>query len=607
MIRHTGWAGFWAILLQGTFLFGQTLNNQSLKGKYFFRQVSLGASTKAAIVDPRSIIGSMTFDGAGHFSYAGQQVAGGGTASPSSGSGTYSVDPAGFVTMDNPLRAGDQVNARFGPEALVGSSTEATDGSFDMFVAIPAPSSGSAQLSGAYWVVTLEFPGGDPTLARNTFFGLSAQALGQIPTFSVTGHAANLNAGVINSQSVTGATWTMAGDGSGSINFGTPDPNALVSGTRTLYQSADGAVILGGSPGSHDFVIGVQAAANPTIATWSGSYWGAGLRYDLTDSDVESFAGSAVARGTGAITWSRRLKTLGAGTLDFTGVNHYTFSSDGSATVELDSAGLGAGAKVFVASDLQEQHAYDIYFGALAPTLSGSGVFLNPQGVVNAASLAPAGNPISPGEFITLFGSGLAKTTGTASPPYPPAFNNVTVLINGKAAPIYYVSGTQINCLVPYSTTGPTATILVQNGTTNSNTVTVPVAATSPGIYTLDTSGTGLGAILHADYSLVNAAKPAVPGETVAVYLTGMGAVSPSVADGTAGKASPLSYTQAAPLTVYLAGQPAQVVYSGLAPGYPGLYQLNITLPSFLLSPGNLPLAIESPNAFHDQVQIAVQ
>lgn len=592
--------------LSGGVIFAQIMSTQSLSGKYFFRHVSLGASSKAAIVDPRSLLGTITFDGAGHYSFSGQEVEGASAATAQTGSGAYSVDSAGFVTMDSPLRAGDQVNARIGPEALVGSSTEAADGSFDMLVAIPAPTGGNARLSGAYWTVTLEFPGGSAANARNTFFGMAVGALGLIPGFSASGHAANLFEGVIQVQQMSGATSSMDNDGSGSISFGAADPSALVSGSRTLYESADGNVILGGSPDSHDILIGVQAAANTTNATWNGSYWGAGLRYDLVDVDVESYAGAATARGTGTLTWSKRLKTLTAGTLDFTGVNMYSLQTNGSAAVNLDEAGLGAGSTAFVASDLSEQNAYEIYFGAAMPTLSGSGVFLNPQGVVNAASLAPAGNPIAPGEFISLFGSGLAKSSGTAAPPYPSTFNGVTVLINGKAAPLYYVSATQINCLVPYATVGPTATVVVQNGATNSNTVTVPVAATAPGIYSLDQSGTGLGAVLHADYSVVTAAKPAAPGETVLVFLTGMGAVTPPVADGTAGKSSPLSLIDASPLSVLVAGQTANIVFSGLAPGYPGLYQLNITLPSFFVSPGNLPLALESPNAFHDQVQIPI-
>ena len=160
-------------------------------------------------------------------------------------------------------------------------------------------------------------------------------------------------------------------------------------------------------------------------------------------------------------------------------------------------------------------------------------------------------------------------------------------------------------CWCRSRTTGPTATIVVQNGSVNSNTVTVPVAATSPGIYSLDQIGSGAGAILHADYSLVNAAKPATGGETVLVYLTGLGTVTPAVADGTAGTGTAL-HTSDANVVVYVGGQQGTVVFKGQAPGFPGLYQLNVTLPLLPKTSGNLPLAIQTPNAYHDQVDIAI-
>jgi uncharacterized protein (TIGR03437 family) len=182
----------------------------------------------------------------------------------------------------------------------------------------------------------------------------------------------------------------------------------------------------------------------------------------------------------------------------------------------------------------------------------------------------------------------------------------VTVTVNGKASPIYFVSAGQINFLVPYATTGSTATIAVQNNGANSNTVTVPLAATSPGVYTLDQSGSGPGAILHADFSLVNASNPATAGETVLVYLTGMGTVNPSVSDGTAGTPTTL-YRSNADVGVLVAGKPAAVSFNGLAPGFPGLYQLNVTLPSPLGASGNVPLVIQTNNAYHDQVDIPVK
>ncbi len=59
-------------------------------------------------------------------------------------------------------------------------------------------------------------------------------------------------------------------------------------------------------------------------------------------------------------------------------------------------------------------------------------------------------------------------------------------------------------------------------------------------------------------------------------------------------------------MTVYVGGQQGTVVFKGLAPGFPGLYQLNVTLPLLPKTTGNLPLAIQTPNAYHDQVDIAI-
>jgi uncharacterized protein (TIGR03437 family) len=606
-----GWICVWAAgLLGASAAKAQTLNNQSLNGNFFFRYVSIGSDASGNAADPRSLLGTMIFDGSGHYSFNGQQVTGAAAAASATGTGAYSVDPAGNVAMDSPLRAGDKVNARLSAEALIGSGTETTDNTFDMLVAVPAPTAAAA-LTGPYWVVTLEFPGGLVANARNTFFSMNSAGIGQLMAMSVYGHAATVANGSPTTQQVTGATYNVTSGGSGTISFGPASASALLSGGKNVYLSADGNLLIGGSTaaGSHDIMIGVKAVASPALSSWSGTMWTSGLRYESATGQPAwiSNVGSLAARLAGSTTIYQRLKALGSGTTDLTAVNPYSLNTGGSLTVELSQVGLGAGGTfVEAAIDPSDPGGFAIDLGVPVTALSGSGVFLNPQGVANAASFAPAGNPISPGEFVALFGTGLAKSTLTATPPYPATLNSVTVLINGKAAPIYFVSAGQINCLVPYSTTGATATIVVQNGTASSNTVTVPVAATSPGIYSLDQSGTGAGAIEHANGSVVNAANPAIFGETVVVYLTGMGAVTPGVADGAASTGNPQNKTVAVP-TVYVAAQQASAIFSGLAPGFPGLYQLNVTIPMTLSSMGNLPLAIGTSNAFHDQVFIPVQ
>src|ERR1039458_2823956 len=95
-----------------------------------------------------------------------------------------------------------------------------------------------------------------------------------------------------------------------------------------------------------------------------------------------------------------------------------------------------------------------------APAMAPTGVFLNPQGIVNAASWAPFTAGIAPGELLTFSNSSnLAADTVVATSPFPTSLDQVQVSIGGLPAPIYYVSPTQISVIVPYAVTGPIADI----------------------------------------------------------------------------------------------------------------------------------------------------
>src|SRR5260370_12930248 len=94
-------------------LTAQTISNQNLSGKYYFCELLLSTDASENITDIRSLSGSINFDGAGNFSFNGQQSVGAGQPSPFSGNGTYSVDPAGILTLTNPLNALLTLNARW--------------------------------------------------------------------------------------------------------------------------------------------------------------------------------------------------------------------------------------------------------------------------------------------------------------------------------------------------------------------------------------------------------------------------------------------------------------------------------------------------------------
>jgi uncharacterized protein (TIGR03437 family) len=239
-----------------------------------------------------------------------------------------------------------------------------------------------------------------------------------------------------------------------------------------------------------------------------------------------------------------------------------------------------------------------------APNFTGSGVFLSPVGIENAASSAPFTAGVAPGEFITLYGSNLAPGEQVASVPFPNILNGVQVLINDVAAPIYYVSPNQVSVIVPYETTDSIAEIQVKNAGVTSNAVTLFVNKTAPGVFSQSENGLGLAAALHSDFSLVTESNPAVGGETVLVYLTGIGAVVPPVADGAAGPSSPLSVTTNT-IAAAVGGQAAAVTFAGLAPGFAGLYQVNLTMPSGLTS-GNLALDIIGPDSLTSEAVLPV-
>ena len=141
--------------------------------------------------------------------------------------------------------------------------------------------------------------------------------------------------------------------------------------------------------------------------------------------------------------------------------------------------------------------------------------------ITNGADFSPP--PLAPGSLATIFGSSLASVTANApAGQLPTSLGNVTVKVDGVAAPILFVNTGQINFQIPYETALGTATVTVTTGVGTSNTLAFPVVAAAPGI----------GApVLNADGTANSAANPAAPGAVIAVTLTGIGAVNPSIAD----------------------------------------------------------------------------
>ena len=229
------------------------------------------------------------------------------------------------------------------------------------------------------------------------------------------------------------------------------------------------------------------------------------------------------------------------------------------------------------------------------------------SGVVNGASFAQGG--VVAGEIATIFGSNLTSSAGinlSSSLPLPTELQNVSVTVNGTPAPIFAVDNVngqqQINFQVPWATKS-IAKIQVTNRGAASPVVFTPVQINQPAIFNYSAGGDVFGAILHSNFKLANTADPAKAGETVLIYCTGLGyVVAPLPADGVAATGQ---MTMNAP-TVTIGGANAPVSFSGLAPGYVGLYQVNAQVPSGLAA-GNQPVIITIGGAMSKSVLLPVQ
>ncbi len=171
------------------------------------------------------------------------------------------------------------------------------------------------------------------------------------------------------------------------------------------------------------------------------------------------------------------------------------------------------------------------------------------------------------------------------------------------------MTSTQIACLVP-SSIQPTAgiyyaTIQVNNNGTKSNSVTVYTSNTAPGVFSQASSGIGPAAAQLADYSLITAGNPATHGDAAVIYLSGLGAVSPSVADGAAAPSTPPLSSATATTSVDFGGLDGSVSFGGLTPTLAGLYQINAGVPAGAPS-GAAYVDVSTPDAYTSQTTIAI-
>jgi len=421
-----------------------------------------------------------------------------------------------------------------------------------------------------------------PTLTFNYVTGSAAPASQPIEVLT-SGSALTV------SIAITGGTWLLASP-SGSIS--------LVGLPGTVNVSVNpGSLAPGAYAGTIVFSASTAANKSVTVAISLTVAAAAPVISGVWPPGVFAGAPATVVTLTGANFFSTSIVSVGATTLTRTLV--------GSATI---LATIPA-ALLATAGPLSIIVTTPTALGASAPVIfTAYGVGPQLWAVANGASSNMS--VVSPGGIVTIYGVGLGPAALTVFPgtnpvpvALPVAAPSTSVSINGSPAPLLYTSESQVSCIVPFALAAATGTpvnlILTYNGTPSLPFI-VNVADTDPGIFTLDASGIGPGAILNfnlatGNYTVNTAANAATAGSIVVIYATGFGAITCVSTATSICTASPDetqlvtgTVTPTAAATVTIGGQAATVL-AAVAPigSVAGLLQLNVTVPAGI-PPGSL-------------------
>jgi uncharacterized protein (TIGR03437 family) len=234
--------------------------------------------------------------------------------------------------------------------------------------------------------------------------------------------------------------------------------------------------------------------------------------------------------------------------------------------------------------------------------------------VKNAASMVSG--PIAPGMVVAITGSDLGDPNFPGNcmnvTPVPATCNAVSVLVNGATAPKIYDSATELTFQAPFSLSGSTATVQVTSTLSgqslSSAVITVPVAATNPGLFSAGGTGSGTGYYFDGSGLIAEYSQAVQPGDTVVLFATGFGATNPAVATGALGPTPGAAATATVTMTVNNVSVP--VTFAGLEPGSQtgatvGFDEVVFTVPSGLTQ-GPYPMAVTVGGVASQSVNLIV-
>lgn len=219
---------------------------------------------------------------------------------------------------------------------------------------------------------------------------------------------------------------------------------------------------------------------------------------------------------------------------------------------------------------------------------------VQPPQISAVVSAADFQSPAAPGGLITVFGTNLSPTNqATSEIPLPTALAQSCLTVNGQPMPLIFVSSTQVNAQMPFQAFGDVVMVVHTPGGVSPN-FNLVVQENAPAVFLSGSAGplTDLPIVIRQSTNLlVTDSNPVHIGDNLTLYTTGLGAVTPLVANGLPGPTQPLAIAVLQP-TVTLGSAPMILSYAGLAPGEVGVYQINVTVPGDAPQGLNVPLTI---------------
>lgn len=480
---------------------------------------------------------------------------------------------------------------------------------------------GATQTVSVLLSVTSTGTGGGGNVTANTsslsFTGQAGSSNPAAQTLTLSSASGSAGVGVnIAAATTSGGNWLSVSPTSGTTQLSVSVSVSLAGLAAGTYNGTVTVSPSGGSQLSIPVSLTVSAAATVSASPSS-------LTFTYRAGDTAPAAQNISVTGGGA---SLTFTAAASSTGNWLTVTPTSGTTPAMVSVSINPASLNASPTPYTGTITVAGSGSATGTSTITVSLTVTAPLPTVSKITNAGSFATAA-AVSPGEIITLFATDAQHPIGPSTAvgltldstgKVATTIGGTQVLASGFACPMIYASATQISAVVPYEVAGfvfSGTDILVKYLGQTSNAVHVNVATTAPGLFTLNSSGTGPGAILNGNGSVNSSSNPASKGDTVVLYLTGEGQTTPAGVTGkvtTVASTTPLTPTPLLPISILIgppgSQQSANYSFAGEAPGIvSGALQLNVQIPT-TVSSGDLPIIVSiGSNSSQSGVTVSVK